>query len=185
MPGLGVNVTIIEDGRILLTKRKDFEVWCLPGGSVDDGESIAQAARREAREETGLEVRLERLVGIYSRPHWLHGGLHVVVFTGQGIGGRLTPQPSEVIEMGYFSGENLPEEMLLGHRQRILDSLAGTCGVTRLQDGEWAFPAEMTRQQLYDQMEGSGLKPAEFYLKRVGKPGLLGDVLEVRGIESG
>ena len=43
MPFLGVNVAILEDGKILLTRREDFEVWCLPGGGVDDGESVAQA----------------------------------------------------------------------------------------------------------------------------------------------
>ncbi len=62
---LGVTVAVIDEDRILLTKREDFEVWCLPGGGVDPGESVAQAAIREAREETGLEVQLTRLVGIY------------------------------------------------------------------------------------------------------------------------
>jgi ADP-ribose pyrophosphatase YjhB (NUDIX family) len=60
MINLGVNVAVIEDGRVLLTQREDFPVWCLPGGGVDPGESLAQAAVREVREETGLEVELER-----------------------------------------------------------------------------------------------------------------------------
>jgi ADP-ribose pyrophosphatase YjhB (NUDIX family) len=54
MPSLGVNIAVIQDGQILLTQREDFEVWCLPGGEVDACESIAQAAVREALEETGL-----------------------------------------------------------------------------------------------------------------------------------
>ncbi len=49
---VGVCVAIIENEQILLTKRKDFEVWCLPGGHVDAGETVAQAAVREAFEET-------------------------------------------------------------------------------------------------------------------------------------
>ena len=44
MPILGVNVAIFQEGKVLLTKRVDFEVWCLPGGEVDEGESLAQAA---------------------------------------------------------------------------------------------------------------------------------------------
>jgi ADP-ribose pyrophosphatase YjhB (NUDIX family) len=68
MINLGVNVAVIEDGRVLLTQREDFEVWCLPGGQVESGESLAQAAVREVREETGLHIELLRLVGIYSRP---------------------------------------------------------------------------------------------------------------------
>lgn len=70
---LGVNVAIVSEGRVLLTRREDFDVWCLPGGQVDAGESLAEAARREVREETGLEVRIERLVGMYSGPRWLDG----------------------------------------------------------------------------------------------------------------
>ena len=65
MPTLGVNIAIIPDDKILLTERTDFEVWCLPGGEVEPGESLAQAALRETREETGLEVELTRLVGVY------------------------------------------------------------------------------------------------------------------------
>ncbi len=65
---LGASVAIIQAGQILLIQREDFEVWGLPGGQVEAGESIAQAAMREARAETGLDVELTRLVGIYSLP---------------------------------------------------------------------------------------------------------------------
>ena len=41
MPGVAVIVAIIEDEKVLLTKREDFEVWCLPGGGVEDGETLA------------------------------------------------------------------------------------------------------------------------------------------------
>jgi 8-oxo-dGTP diphosphatase len=61
MPIIGVNVAIFQDGKVLLTKRRDFKVWCLPGGEVDNGETLVEAAKREAREELGLEVQLERL----------------------------------------------------------------------------------------------------------------------------
>src|SRR3712207_1046342 len=94
---MGAAVAIIRDGRILLTKREDFEVWCLPGGHVDPGESVAAAAIREAREELGLEVRLTRLVGIYSKPNWPNGGMHIVVFAAERIGGALQPAADEVL----------------------------------------------------------------------------------------
>ena len=89
MPSLGVNIAIIRSGRILLTKREDLEVWCLPGGGVGAGESVAQAAVRESCEETGLEVQLIRLVGLYSRPGWRDGGDHVVLFAASPVGGVL------------------------------------------------------------------------------------------------
>ena len=56
MATLCVAVAILKDGRILLVKREDFEIWSLPGGHVESGESVAQAAIREVREETGLRV---------------------------------------------------------------------------------------------------------------------------------
>ena len=56
MPILGVNVSIIQDGKALFTKRRDFEVLYHPGGEVDNGETLVEAANREACKEVGLEV---------------------------------------------------------------------------------------------------------------------------------
>jgi len=54
MPNVGVEVVVMDDGKVLLLRRRDFDVWGLPGGYVDAGESIAEAALREVGEETGL-----------------------------------------------------------------------------------------------------------------------------------
>jgi len=89
MPTFGVSVAVIQNGQILLTQRSDLPIWVLPGGAVDDGESLAQAAIRETREETGLEVELTRLVGVYSRPHWRNDGDHSTLFAARPIGGNL------------------------------------------------------------------------------------------------
>jgi ADP-ribose pyrophosphatase YjhB (NUDIX family) len=56
------------EGRILLQKRSDSGNWALPGGVMDIGETFAQSAIREVKEETGLDVRIDRLIGIYSDP---------------------------------------------------------------------------------------------------------------------
>ena len=57
-----------ERGEILLQKRADNGFWSMPGGAVDPGESVEQGALREVWEETGLQVRVGRLVGVYSDP---------------------------------------------------------------------------------------------------------------------
>ncbi|AWG66425.1 NUDIX hydrolase [Mycobacteroides abscessus] len=64
-----------EQGRILLVKRRDNTLWALPGGGHDIGESIEQTAIREVKEETGLDVEVTGLVGVYTNP------AHVVAFT--------------------------------------------------------------------------------------------------------
>ena len=71
-------IPVMPDGTIVLIRRKDNSQWGLPGGIVDWGEDISTAARRELLEETGLsQVRLGRLVGIYSAPEREDGRAHV------------------------------------------------------------------------------------------------------------
>ena len=167
MPTIGVNIAILDrQNRLLLTRREDFEVWCLPGGSVDKDESLADAARREAEEETGLKVRLTRLVGVYSRLNWYGRGIHLVVFAARPVGGSLRPQPDEVLEIGEFDGQTLPADLLLGHREMTLDALAGvggSCAWTRRVP--WPFPTEMTRREIYALRDASGLSCPGFYQK--------------------
>src|SRR4030095_12129429 len=102
MPGLAVIVAIIDNGKILLTKREDFEVWCLPGGGVEEGETLAESAIREVKEETGLNVELTRLVGVYSRLGGGMHGVHAVLYAAKPVGGVLKTQPNESIEVAYF-----------------------------------------------------------------------------------
>jgi 8-oxo-dGTP diphosphatase len=144
MPTIGVDVAIYnQDGHVLLTRRTDFPLWCLPGGRLEDGESIAQAAIREVYEETGLTIKLVRLVGIYSRPQWRQGGDHVIVFVGQTVGGILTPQESEVADLRYFEPHQLPDEMLWWQRCYIKDASAGIGGsVAKTLDVVWPVDIE-------------------------------------------
>ena len=176
---LGVNISIVQNGKILLTKREDFEVWCLPGGAVDEGESVAQAAIREAREETGLEVELTRLIGIYSRPNWPGAGMHIVSFAATPIGGELKADPHEVIDIGYFSQDELPSDLLYWHQQRITDTFSGVGGVAWLQDAEWPFEQKISRAEMYAQRDASGLSRSEFYYQTLGLTKNTRDILEV------
>jgi ADP-ribose pyrophosphatase YjhB (NUDIX family) len=66
---VGSSAVVADDReRILLQRRSDSGNWALPGGAMDIGETLAQSAIREVREETGFDVRIERIIGIYSNP---------------------------------------------------------------------------------------------------------------------
>ena len=170
---LGASVAIFKSDRILLTQREDFEVWCLPGGQVENGESIAQAAIREIREETGLDIRLTRLIGLYSRPRGAEA-IHNALFAAKPIGGTLTPQPGEVIDLRYFSLEEIDTLSLFGdHQQRIADAFKGIGG-SAVWWHDWPWPeSAANHKDLYKLRDHSGLSRREFYLEnfKMLKPG--------------
>jgi ADP-ribose pyrophosphatase YjhB (NUDIX family) len=178
MPTIGVVTAIIQDSCILLTQREDSAVWCLPGGAVEDGESLEQAAAREAFEETGLQVRLTRLVGVYSQPHWHHGGHHFALFAGEPIGGVLRLAEGETIDVGFFDPNELPEPLVWWHRQPIADALDGLVGVARMNPGRWPFDQRLTRDEIYVLRDQSGLSRQEFYLQYWGRSQPTEDILE-------
>ncbi len=64
-----------DEGKILLHRRSDNDLWALPGGAMNIGESIGETIVREVREETGLDVKPEYIVGIYTNPQ------HVIAFS--------------------------------------------------------------------------------------------------------
>jgi len=102
-----------EQGAILLIKRDDSGLWTIPGGAMEVGESIRQAVVREVREETGLEVEPETIVGIYSNPR------HVVEYAdgevrqefsicfGCGVIGGDLATSEESPEVGFFEPEEI------------------------------------------------------------------------------
>jgi len=105
MIDLGVAVVVVDDGGVLLVEREDSDVWCLPGGGVDDGESVAAAAVREVEEEPGILVRLERLVGVCSRPGW---SSHQAIFFGRRVGGNLQVRTGETNAAEFFNPRDMP-----------------------------------------------------------------------------
>jgi len=117
---IGVFALIFNyEKQILLGHRRDIDWWNLPGGGMEYGETVDEAVCREVREETGLEVKVERLVGVYSKPQKQEV---VLTFLCQAIGGTLQPT-EETRESRYFAPEALPENTLPKHRQRIEDAL--------------------------------------------------------------
>ena len=131
MPSLGVNIAILDDrNRLLLTRREDFDVWCLPGGGVEVGETLAQAARREVLEETGLEVVLTRLVGVYSRPGLSRFTGHIFVFAARPVRGAAVAQSGETTEVRFFDPDRLPVDLVQLAPLRIRHVFEGAGGST-------------------------------------------------------
>ncbi|MDE3000632.1 MAG: NUDIX domain-containing protein [Gemmatimonadota bacterium] len=179
MPTIGASAIVTSADEVLLIKRRDCEAWALPGGNVDAGESVAQAAVREVREETGIEIELTRLVGIYSSPRWREGGNHSIVFAATPRTQGLTPQPEEVVEAGYYPPHNLPEPFVWWHRRWIVDALGGAIGTVCLQDRVWPWGTEVKRLDLHRLYEESGLSPQEFFLKYLTRTGPQKERIEV------
>jgi len=117
---------------LLLMQRADNRLWGLPGGRVDPGEDVRQATLREVREETGYDVRLGRLVGVYSDPGAMvvrhRDGRRVqyvnLCFEAEPVGepGPLGT-PDETLDLGFFPARALPEARVPIHDIRIRDAL--------------------------------------------------------------
>ncbi len=124
-------VVLNEAGEVLLEKRADNGFWGLPGDSVEKGESVAEAIVSEVREETGLDVDVKRLIGVYSDPRFYsitrypNGDVVQYVtacFECEARGGELR-MSEESTDIGYFPVDALPEQTVLSHRIRLKDAL--------------------------------------------------------------
>jgi mutator protein MutT len=110
-PKVAVGTILQKDGKILLLKRNIEPArgkWTFPGGYMDRGEVVTQAAIRETKEEVSLDVRVSSLLNIYSYP-----GVEVVVivYLAEILGGELRPG-AEVQEVRFFSTDEIPWEEL-------------------------------------------------------------------------
>ncbi len=128
---VGCTAAILNQaGQVLLTKRNDNGLWCLPGGMMNPGESVEEACLREVCEETGLRVHLKRLVGVYSDPNQLviyddgsrfqFVAIHFEAEVIEGVPGL----SNETIDVGWFWPDDLERLEILGnHKRRIEDTL--------------------------------------------------------------
>ena len=129
---LGCCALIFDTARkkVLLTKRSDNGLWCLPGGKMDSGESIEECCMREVFEETGLEVRPRRLIGVYSNRDQLvvypdRHKVQIVVlsFEAEITGGKLGLS-DETTDAGFYALTEVKQMPMHGrHAERILDAL--------------------------------------------------------------
>jgi 8-oxo-dGTP diphosphatase len=120
-PKLAVCVLIERGGQLLLGRRgpatREPGKWSFPAGFVDRGERVEDAAAREAREETGLDVRIEGLLGLYSA-----AGEPVVLaaYAATEIGGALSAD-DDLTELAFFALDELPPPAFPHDRQIVAD----------------------------------------------------------------
>jgi ADP-ribose pyrophosphatase YjhB (NUDIX family) len=128
-PKLAVGTIITDDrNRVVLVRRAiepGYGKWVFPGGYVDRGEEVRAAAVREAREETGLDVRLERLINIYSYA----GRVPVIVVYSATMMGGCLGCDEEGLEARFFEPETIPWEELAFRSTR--EALQEFLGLTR------------------------------------------------------
>jgi ADP-ribose pyrophosphatase YjhB (NUDIX family) len=131
---IGCSAVILDNTRekVLLVRRSDNHLWGLPGGAMRAGENAAESCVREVMEETGLDVNVVRLIGVYSSPDWLieypdgsRVQLVAMSFEAEPKEGALTLN-HECNAFGYYSLEEIELlEMLENHKQRITDAFSG------------------------------------------------------------
>lgn len=124
-PFITVDIIIeINSGIILIKRKNPPHGWAIPGGFVDYGESIEDCARREAKEETGLDIRLRRQFHTYSDPgrdprHHTVSTIFIAAATG------LPKAGDDAEDADIFTRESLPEEIAFDHRKILEDYFSG------------------------------------------------------------
>ena len=116
---IGVFAILFDaDGRVLLCHRRDLDLWNLPGGGLEPGETPWDGVAREVEEETGLQVAVDRLAGIYSKPE-----VDEIVFSFvcRVVGGALAPT-DEADRLEYFALDGLPQNTSRKQVERIRDA---------------------------------------------------------------
>ncbi len=130
-PGCSAAIFDATGAKLLLTRRADNGRWCLPGGRVDPGETVAETCIREVWEETGLNVTIDKLVGVYSNPHRIihydkGDGARVQLITlhfAVTVTGGTLQYSDETTEFGYFTRAEMDDIDLMEHHvERIEDS---------------------------------------------------------------
>jgi 8-oxo-dGTP pyrophosphatase MutT (NUDIX family) len=129
---VGVRTLMTDNDKVWLIRHTYLKGWFMPGGGLKRNESLEQAARREAREETGAELGLITLMGVYtSYIDWKTD--HAVVFMCNEFSFHGKPD-GEIAELRSFPLNALPDDMFPSHRLRLEEYQKG---IPQPQFGEW------------------------------------------------
>jgi len=108
-----------EKKRVLLCHRRDYDLWNLPGGGMEHGESPWDCAKREVKEETGLDVEVVKLAGVYGKPD---KNQVVFSFICKIVSGEIA-MSNDMDKFGYFAVDDIPKNTTLKQVERIKDAL--------------------------------------------------------------
>ncbi len=126
-PKVGVGAVVFNDRDEILLIQRPEGGWFYPTGWGDIGLAPAQVAAKEVREETGLLVTPQRVIGIYDSRNWrtdLNPHFYSVVFYCRLDGGTLTPHPVETCGAGFFSFDHLPQPIYQNRLHQLERALA-------------------------------------------------------------
>lgn len=114
----GASVILYKDNKVLLQQRSDNKCWGYPGGAIEMGEKVEDAARRELLEETGLIANNLELYGVFSGPEQYHvypdgneAYIIDIVYLCNDFSGELCRQESEVLDLKWFNYNELPDKL--------------------------------------------------------------------------
>lgn len=120
IPTVDIIIEIESKGIVLIKRKNPPYGWAIPGGFVDYGESLEEAALREAKEETNLDVELKKQFHTYSDPK--RDPRHHTISTIYISKGKGIPEPKDdANEIGIFTESNLPNEIAFDHRSILRD----------------------------------------------------------------
>jgi ADP-ribose pyrophosphatase YjhB (NUDIX family) len=112
-------IVIRDDGRILAIQRRDNDHWEPPGGVLELYETFEEGVRREVREETGVDVQVERLTGVYKN---MPKGVVAVVFRCRPLG-VAAPSSEEAKRISWLTADEVSQRMAPAYSVRVLDAL--------------------------------------------------------------
>ncbi|MEK4441497.1 MULTISPECIES: NUDIX hydrolase [Niallia] len=113
-------IVINDKGQVLLTKRKDFPIWDLPGGRWEKGETLEDCAIRETEEETGYLIQIKRKIGEYFQPQFND---MQYLFLGELKGGKPIEEGPETEKVAWVNIRHLPLHMVPNRRKQIKNYL--------------------------------------------------------------
>ncbi len=136
-PGVAAVILNADRTRVVLHLRDDKPLWSLPGGPPDFGESFTACTVREVKEETGLNVDIVRLIGVYSSPEfWIfsypdgnRAHAFAAAFECSVVSGELAANCSDSLDAKWFDVNALPDNLMPMHPRVIADCIGNKDGI--------------------------------------------------------